>query len=45
MKDYIEYYIQEDDGQSYKIVHKELKNDEALKYQKKYKILSRKFEI
>lgn len=45
MKDYIEYYIQKDDGQSYKIVHKELKNDEALKYQKKYKILSRKFEI
>lgn len=45
MKDYIEYYIQEDDGQSYKIAHKELKNDEALKYQKKYKALSRKFEI
>lgn len=45
MKNYIEYYIQEGDGQGYSIKAKELTIDEAVEYQKKYKALSRKFEI
>lgn len=45
MKNYIEYYIQEGDGQGYSIKAKKLTIDEAVEYQKKYKALSRKFEI
>lgn len=45
MKNYIEYYLQEGDGQGYSIKAKELTIDEAKEYQKKYKALSRKFEI
>lgn len=45
MKNYIEYYIQEGDGQGYSIKAKELTIDEAVDYQTKYKVLSRKFEI
>lgn len=45
MKNYIKYYIQEGDCQGYSIKAKELTIDEAVEYQKKYKALSRKFEI
>lgn len=41
----MEYYIQEGDGQGYSIKAKELTTDEVVEYQKKYKALSRKFEI